>query len=110
MKSSKSLLIPFLFLALFGGCGKNQSAPFINDDELVETYADLLVLNEQFKSPSSTMDSTQYATEFQHILAKRGMTTEQFRNQIVLQLESPQQFRQFYDKLYNTIEQKRTKS
>ncbi|MBI3786940.1 MAG: hypothetical protein HY276_01680 [Ignavibacteriales bacterium] len=110
MKSSKSLLILFFFLSLLTACGRKQSAPSTNDDQLLETYADLLVLNEQFKSSSSTMDSTRYASQFQQILDAHSMTQEQFRNQVMAQLESPQKFRQFYDKLYAKIEQRRTKS
>lgn len=110
MKSLKSLLISFVFLSLLSACERDQSAPSTNDDQLLETYADLLVLNEQFKSSSSTMDSTHYAAQFQQILATRGITQEQFRNQVMAQLGSPQKFRQFYDKLYAKIEQRRTKS
>lgn len=107
MKSiSPLLLLPAIVLLSCQGSGTSAS-PL--DDKLVAAYAQVLELNEQYKTAHSAADSAEYRKKVQQALSDRGFTEETFRAGILSQLQSAEQFHLFRDSVTARLEERKSK-
>lgn len=103
---------PFLLFALIAlqfGCSRQQKDLAPADEKLVSMYAELLILNEELKSPRPTIDSTVYQSQVQSILSTNGFTKEEFSGRMIALAQSQEVFSQFQTKVHAELERRKSK-
>lgn len=105
----KPIILVLILVSFLSGCSRQEPALNANiEDQLVNLYAELIVLNEQSKLDTMNVDLISYNHNVERLLTSYGFTKEQFYSQIEQQLQTPESFRQFYDTLRTRLEQRRT--
>lgn len=91
------------FVVSVVGCAKSTQTFAPADKKLARAYAELLVLSEEFKSQTSHLDSTSYQQEVQAVLARNGLTREQFSDRLKALAQSSAIFQQFSDSVRKDV-------
>ncbi|MCX6134049.1 MAG: hypothetical protein NTU47_09580 [Ignavibacteriales bacterium] len=103
---------PFLLFALIAlqfGCSRQQKDLTPADEKLVPVYAELLMLNEELKSPRPTIDSTAYQSQVHAVLSTNGLTREEFSSRMIALAQSQEVFSQFQTKVHAELERRKSK-
>ena len=98
----------FFVSVMVFGC-KQESSVSVNG-ELVDLYVELVLLNEEYKLPSSGLSQEQYQQKIRETLQKHNTTREQFTTEIQALSNNRETFRQFYDSVSKRLQEHRGKS
>ncbi len=105
---SRVPLLALLVLAL-AGCRESQPTADPREDELMSVYAEMLVLNEQFKATASPIDTAEYRRKIEQLLSSHRFSKEEFYSAIDSQFRSAEKSRRFHEKLSARLEQRKPK-
>ena len=89
------------------GC-KQETSPSVNG-QLVDLYAELILLSEEYKLPSSGLSQEQYQRKIRETLKKHNTTREQFTAEIQALSNNRETFRQFYESVSKRLQERRDK-
>ncbi|MBI3004920.1 MAG: hypothetical protein HYY49_05830 [Ignavibacteriales bacterium] len=98
----------FLLLSLtFFACTQD---PTPADESLIDLYAELILLSEEYKQPSSGMSEQDYQQKTQDVLEKYKTTKGEFAAQIQDLSKDQQAFRQFIEMVQKKLQERRDKN
>jgi len=105
------LILPFLVcISIFlTDCSRQRPTPDV-DEQLVNAYADLLILNEQYKPNAFPRDSTSYQKQVMELLSSYGLERDQLYDHMADQVRSMEEARAFFERLHAILEQRKTKT
>jgi len=94
-------------LLFFLAC-KRQSSPQ-PDDKLASLYAELILLNEEYKHPSSPLTREEYDRKIAAILKKYDTSKEEFSSRLQTLSADQERFQAFHQSVSKKLLESRTK-
>jgi hypothetical protein len=73
-------------------------------DRLASAYAEILILNERYNSPTDTLSKSTYNTQREEILKKYGFSAEEFQNEMKIIFNTPEKAKQFFPVLQKKLQ------
>ncbi len=106
--NTKPILLAFLLVSLVA-CSKSPETLSSDDRRLVPVYAELMVLREQYQSPTSLLDSLMYRHKVDSVLGIHGMSQDQFSKKVTDLAVSRRVFQEFQTQVRMYLDSSRTK-
>ena len=99
------LFISFLLVCLLPACKNGKDGkPTAHEQNLVQTYAALALLNESFP-PTTNPDSTKlYRHQVDSILTAHGFTKEEFQSDFENLIKSPERFQVIIEEMVKSVQ------
>ncbi len=103
--------LTFIFVAVlvFAACKQPSSASVVDVDQLGDTYAELIALNERYSVSKDTASRQAYMTEYQQILQQHHLTKEEYASQFLETTANASLYRQLCDRALTRLQTMKTK-
>ena len=96
----------FLFcIVVLSACDSQPAGDKNADSDLVSLYARLLLLNEEYKSPSSKMTLDEFSRKTEEVLVAHKTNKEEFIARVQAVSNDPESFRLFYDEVSKSLQE-----